>query len=99
MSNKAQKIAAIKKLISGEEEGLVYYSLKEYRNEEEPQPNDLYEATTSTGKRIVKRLCNVKGKLRAIVWDEGKTYEVDNLGGRIVVRDKQTATDLRGLSL
>jgi len=98
MANRAQKIEEIKRLLSGEENGQIYFALKDYTSSEQPQPNDLFEATNSHGQQVVKRLCDIKGgKLRAIIWEEFKTYELDPLGGEIIVKDKATAENLKKL--
>lgn len=98
MKNKAQLIAEVKRLINGEEEGLIFFALKDYCNEATPQPNDLFEATTSAGQKVVRRYSEIKGKLRVIIWEESKTYGVDALGGEIYVQDKETAENLKKLS-
>ena len=98
MRSKADKIAEIKRLVSGEEENLVYFSQKAYCNGEKPEPSDLFEATNSKGKKVVKKRSEIKGKLGAIIWQEEKTYTVDSHGASIVVQNRETAEYLKKLS-
>ncbi len=99
MKNKAQLIAEVKRLINGEEEGQIFFATKDYPKGAKPQLSDLFEATTSTGQKVVKRYCEVKGKLGVVIWRDGQTYEIDNLGGSIFVKDEVTANNLRKLIL
>lgn len=89
MRSKADKIAEIKKLVNGEEENLVYFSQKTYCNGKKPQGNDLFEATNSKGKKVVKKHSDINSKLGAIIWQEEKTYTLDSHGASIVVQSKK----------
>jgi hypothetical protein len=99
MKSKAQLIAEVKRLINGREGELTFNALKEYGIEATPQPNDLFEAITSTGERIVKRYSEIKGKLTVIAWGDGKTYQIGHLGELVIhVQNKETAENLVKLS-